>query len=89
MRSTLSIVHVLARRLGRPPSTIHPRHDLVRDLGVTAVDLVLVALDIEKVVGIDIDVEGLDAVRTVSQLERFFAAAVARASETRVCLDVA
>ena len=89
MRSTHSIVPVLALRLGRPASTIHPRHDLARDLGMTPLDAVLVALDVEEAEDVDIDVEGLLDVRTVDELSTFLTDEVARAHGAQVRLDVA
>jgi acyl carrier protein len=91
MTTMPSVLRVLARRLGRPACTIHLQQDLVRDLDVSPVDLVLVALDIENAEDVDIDVERLEDVRTVAELSSFFAKEVARARarRARACPDVA
>jgi len=90
MQST-RVHHVLAHHLGRPSSTIHPWQDLERDLEMTPLEVVLVALEIEAAedVDIDIDIAGLDGVRTVRDLSTFFAREVARARCARMDLDVA
>jgi acyl carrier protein len=74
-----ALVHVLAERLQRPVSTIHPWQDLVVDLDATPLDLVLVALDIENAEDAVIDVEGLEDLRTVGDLSTFVGHEVARA----------
>ena len=79
MRSTRSIVlHVLAHHAGRPMSTIHRWQTLEGDLDMTPLELVLVALEIEGILDIDLDVDGLDRVRTVGDLATFFTREVAR-----------
>ncbi len=89
MRPVPNTIHLLAHRLGRPASTIHLRHDLVRDLDVTPLGRVLVALDVEQAENIDIDVGDLGDVRTVGELSAFLAAEVARGREAQVCLGAA
>jgi hypothetical protein len=89
MKSARSLFHVLAHRLGRPASTIHPWHQLERDLDMTPLELVLVALEMEGIEDVDIDVRGLDRVRTVDDLSTFFIREVARARHARFDLEVA
>jgi hypothetical protein len=79
MGPTHALVHVLAERLRRPVSTIHPWHDLAVDLDVTPLVLVLVTLDIESAEDAVIDVEGLGDLKTVGDLSTFVRRQVARA----------
>jgi hypothetical protein len=88
MPFTRSVLHVLAHHVGRPVSTIHPSQDLERDLEMTPLEVVLVALEIEGIEDVDIDITGLETVRTVRDLSTFFAREVAR-GHARIDLDVA
>jgi acyl carrier protein len=90
MKSIRSVVlHVLAHHTGLPLSTIHPWQELERDLDMTPLEVVLVALEIEGAFDVDLDVEGLEHVRTVRELTAFFAQEISRARHARVELDVA
>ncbi len=89
MKSARSTFQVLAHRLGRPVSTIHPWQQLERDLDITPLEVVLVALEIEDIEGVDIDVRGLERAHTVDDLATFFMREVARARQERVDLQVA
>jgi hypothetical protein len=68
----------LARRLDCDVSRIHPWQDLEVDLDLTPLELILVALDIEEIEGVDLPVEALGSVRTVGDLFSFFSHAMAR-----------
>jgi hypothetical protein len=73
MRSLRQIVlQVLAIHTRRPPSSIHLGDELAEDLDMTPLELVLVALEIEGITGVDIDVSGLDEARTVGEAVSFF-----------------
>jgi hypothetical protein len=90
MKSVRSVVlQVLAHHLGRPSEKIHLWHDLERDLDMTPLELVLVALDIEGIEDVDLDVVGLEHARTVGELATFFTREVEHARRGRVALDVA
>jgi len=90
MRSVRSVVlYVLAHHLGCPVAKIHPWQDLERDLDLTPLELVLVALDIEGIEDVDLHVEGLDRIRTVADLGSFFVREVEHARRAGVELDVA
>jgi hypothetical protein len=89
MKAARSTFHVLAHRLGRPVSTIHPWHHLERDLDMTPLEVVLVALEIEGIENVDIDVRGLERVQTVDDLATFFMREVARARHARMEREVA
>jgi hypothetical protein len=87
LRST--VLRVLAYHLGRPISTIHPWQELERDLDVTPLEVVLVALEIEGTEDVNIEVAGLESARTVGELVTLFTREVDRAKRTRADLDVA
>jgi acyl carrier protein len=80
MKSINAVVREsLARHLDRDESTIRPSQRLDEDLDLTPLELVLVALDVEEIEDVTIPLEQLEAARTVGELLRFFARAVARA----------
>ena len=66
-----SVLRVLARHMGRPKSTIHPWLDLEDDLDMTSLDVILVALEVGGVEGVEVDVTGLELVHTVADLSTF------------------
>jgi hypothetical protein len=74
---------LLARHLDRAPSTVHAWHSLERDLDITPLELVLVAVEIEALEGVELDVEGLSAAQTVSDLYAYFRRAMGRARRER------
>jgi acyl carrier protein len=84
MGPTHALVHVLAERLRRPASTIHPWHSLAVDLAVTPLDLVMVTLDIESAEGAVIDVERLTDLRTVGDLSTYVKHEIERSRSGRV-----
>jgi hypothetical protein len=69
--------------------TIHPWHELERDLDMTPLEVVLLALEVEGIEEVDIDLTGLEIVRTVGELSAFLARQVARARRSRVNDEVA
>jgi len=80
MTSLSSVVRgLLARHLDRDPSTLHAWHSIERDLDLTPLELVLVAVEIEALEDVELDVEGLSTVERVSDLYAFFRRAVGRA----------
>jgi hypothetical protein len=90
MRSLRHIVlQVLALHTRRHASSILSWHDLEDDLGMTPLELVLVALEIEGIENVDIDVTGLDTLRTVADATAFFEREVPRARRATVMDDVA
>ena len=72
----------LAHHLHVEVGTIHPWDRLDADLDITPLELVLVALDIEDILGVEIPCEELCTVETVYELFAFFARALARASRS-------
>jgi len=69
----------LARYAGRSAHSLHPRLRVEADLDLTPLQLVLLAIDIEEVVGTRVPVEGLASVETVGDLMRFFRRALSPA----------
>jgi hypothetical protein len=90
MRSTSSVVlHVLAHHAKRPIATLRRWHALDRDLDMTPLEIVLVALEIEDILDVDLDVDGLDRARTVGELANLLSQEVARAQRTPRLLESA
>ena len=84
MRSLRSVLlQTLAHHAGRHRSAIHPWQDLEHDLDMTPLEVVLVALEIEGIEDVDIDMAGLECVRTVGEFATFLGRAVARAKLMR------
>lgn len=67
---------LLAHHLDRAPSTLHGSLSLSRDLDVTPLELVLLALDLEDIEGVSIPVEQLGRIETVAELIEFLDATV-------------
>jgi hypothetical protein len=80
---------LLARHLDREASTIHAGDQIERDLDLTPLELVMVAVELEELEalggtpGVELGVEGLAAVRTVGELYAYFRRAVGRARRVR------
>jgi hypothetical protein len=73
MKSIDPIVRsVLARRLDCDVSTIRSRQELESNIALTPLELVLIALDVEEIWGVDWPIEELVSVRTVGALVSFF-----------------
>jgi hypothetical protein len=90
MRSLRHIVlQVLALHTRRHASTIHPWQELAGDLDLTPLELVLVALEIEGIEDVDIEIAGLEQARTVEDVLSFFEKEVARARRESIVDDVA
>jgi hypothetical protein len=87
MKSTNAVVRgVLARHLNREVSSIYSWQHLERDLDLTPLELVLVALEVEELESVPIPVEELAATQTVGDLLSFFSLTVAR-EKRRSVLD--
>lgn len=67
---------LLAHHLQREPSSIRASHHLARDLDVTPLELVLIALDLEEIEGVAVPVEQLGQIETVGELVDFLALTV-------------
>jgi hypothetical protein len=90
VKSLRSIVNqVLAYHVGQPGGTIQPWQELARDLDMTPLEVVLLALEIEGIEGVDIDLTGLELVRTVGELSTFLGREIARARRSVIDDEVA
>jgi hypothetical protein len=87
--SRSTVLHVLARHLERPLSSLHPWQELERDLDVTPLEIALLTLEVERIEGVDLDSASLDSARTVGELVRLLTREVDRARFTAAKLDVA
>jgi acyl carrier protein len=76
----------LARYLGVDPSKIRAAHRLEEDLGVTPLELVLVALDVEEREHVTLPFDQLARVYTVEELLSFFVRNVTRKRRLRLHL---
>jgi hypothetical protein len=83
------VLDVLAHHLGRPPATIHAWQDLERDLDMSPLEVALMAVEIERMEEVELDVKGLPDARTVGDLVRLFAREVDRARDARGDIVVA
>jgi acyl carrier protein len=81
--NTRFLCNVIARRARCRASAVHSGQNLQDDLDLTPLDLVLVAIEVEEASGIDIPVDALEYVETVSDLLQFFR----RALSTRNLAD--
>jgi acyl carrier protein len=87
MKSVPALVRAaLAHHLDCDPGKIHTRQHLQADLDLTPLELIVIALEIEELVGVAIPVEALDDVATVGDFLSFMSHAVAhqRANGTAV-----
>jgi acyl carrier protein len=70
---TLSnILSAIARHLDRDASEIDTSADLREELGLDALDLVLIVTRVEESLGVEVSLPRLDYVRTVSDLALVF-----------------
>jgi len=63
------VIDLLARMLGRPASDLAPQTDLVRDLGISSVDLFGLVAGIEEEFDIIFPSEDTDVVNNVRTVE--------------------
>ncbi len=63
------VIDLLARMLGRPASDLTPQTDLVRDLGISSVDLFGLVAGIEEEFDIIFPSEDTDVVNNVRTVE--------------------
>ena len=61
------IVAVIANQKGLDPATVTP-HDELTALGITSLDAITIAYDVEEALGVEIPDEYLDSLRTVQDL---------------------
>jgi acyl carrier protein len=73
----------IARHAGRDPSAVRAWHRLDRDLDLTPLELVQIALEVQEVVGVEVPVEELAYVETVGDVFSFISWAVPAESRAR------
>ena len=61
------IVAVIANQKGLDPATVTPQAELTA-LGITSLDAITIAYDVEEALGVEIPDEYLDSLRTVQDL---------------------
>jgi acyl carrier protein len=70
--SNLAVVGlVIARQLEVEPRTFARDALLAEDLGLDSLDVILVALRLEEILGVDVAIADLERVRTVGELAEF------------------
>lgn len=85
MKSMSTVVRaLLAHHLDRSAATIRDGHHLARDLDLTPLELVTVALDVEQMEGVPLPMERLAEVATVGDLIRYLAREVNAARSCRI-----
>jgi acyl carrier protein len=78
MKSINSLIRgVIAHHAGRAVVDIRAWNNLEHDLDLRSLDLVLLALDIEKAIGIDLSAHEIASLETVGDIFSFVARAVA------------
>jgi acyl carrier protein len=71
------VLDLLARHLGREVATLSPGMRLERDLDLTPLELVLLALEVEELEGVEARPEDLASTETVGELLAVFARSAA------------
>lgn len=62
------LVDILDEQLGLDGSKIKPESDIIEDLGADSLDVVEIVMAVEEEIGVEIDDEECERVRTVQQL---------------------
>jgi acyl carrier protein len=75
---------LLAHHLKREPASIKASQHLGRDLDVTPLELVLIALDLEDIEGVAVPIEQLGELETVGDLVNFLGVTVAEQRKGRL-----
>ena len=84
MKSVSTMVReVLARRVHREAASIAPSLHLQRDLHLRPLEVALLSLDIEEVVGVPVSCHEIAALGTVGDLASFVSAALATSRRSR------
>jgi len=74
LRHTTSAL--LARRAGRAVADLRSWHHLERDLDITPLDLVLIAVELEEIEDLELQVDGLELAVTVGDALGFFSRSI-------------
>jgi acyl carrier protein len=73
----LQIRTILAAQLGLEPSEIRPEANILDDLGADSLDVVEMVMSLEQAFDIEMPDQDVEAMRTIADLERFVASALA------------
>ncbi len=73
----LRIRSILAAQLGLEPSEIRPEANILDDLGADSLDVVEMVMSLEQAFDIEMPDEEVESMRTIADLERFVASALA------------
>jgi acyl carrier protein len=73
----LQIRSILAAQLGLEPAEIRPEANILDDLGADSLDVVEMVMSLEQAFDIEMRDEDVESMRTIADLERFVASALA------------
>ena len=73
----LQIRSILAAQLGLEPAEIRPEANILDDLGADSLDVVEMVMSLEQAFDIEMPDDEVEAMRTIADLERFVASALA------------
>ena len=73
----LQIRSILAEQLGLEPAEIRPEANILDDLGADSLDVVEMVMSLEQAFDIEMPDEDVESMRTIADLERFVASALA------------
>ena len=73
----LQIRSILAQQLGLEPSEIRSEANILDDLGADSLDVVEMVMSLEQAFDIEMPDEEVESMRTIGDLERFVASALA------------
>jgi acyl carrier protein len=68
---------ILAKHLGLEPSEIEPEANILDDLGADSLDVVEMVMALEHAFDIEVPDAEVEAMRTIADVERYVASAVA------------
>jgi acyl carrier protein len=68
---------ILAEQLGLELSEVRPEANILDDLGADSLDVVELVMSLEEAFDIEVPDEEVEAMRTIADVERYIAAAVA------------
>lgn len=73
----IQIRSILAAQLGLEPAEIRPEANILDDLGADSLDVVEMVMSLEQAFDIEMPDEDVESMRTIADLERFVASALA------------
>jgi len=73
----MQVRSILAEQLGLEVSEVRPEASILDDLGADSLDVVELVMSLEEAFDIEVPDEEVEAMRTIADVERYVAAAVA------------